>query len=596
MNWKTRWNQIRLLSLCLLFLAGCSLSLFSTIEAGAVSANTEKQGEQEGAEDTTASGGELQGQKEVYFSISLRNNNPSYTGEQVDGDLFLNVIVKEKGSGKEVKNPELYYTYYSRVLGEEAPIESNYLKEPPVDVGYYWVEVRYKGDATHRAAYSKPVQFRINPATPEVLVTTNMTENSCVGDTIKITTQLRIKETGKIISNPYGKITYYANDELINTVSFKNGKAVVEYVLPAEEVTIAARYAPGRLNGMEENYEVAVGSIRGIKAKKRAQEELTAFTTHKIYGSKPFKLDITGGGGSGAYSYESSNKKVATVAKDGTITIVHPGTTYITVTKAGDDSYQEAKVKYKLVVGKGVNPEQVKNVVKKDVTSNQIEVHTVKGQEYSIDGGTTWNTTGVFKKLKANKEYTVLTRLSETEYYAASSKTSYLKLSTDKAKLDKVEPSESQNTNNSQPGSNLGQGSVSLGGHHKNEQITTANRIDSSTVDSDDEEIRDVLTLGKNNNTSSKVDGSGKPSQNALKESEGSKESSSAAESEESSAAEESSEEETTLSEEESKEQAEQEEQQMHASTSSVKVGMTVLILALGALTVIYFSKRETNL
>lgn len=53
-----------------------------------------------------------------------------------------------------------------------------------------------------------------------------------------------------------------------------------------------------------------------------------------------------------------------------------------------------------------------------------------EGQEFSIDGGKTWTTKGVFKNLKEKKKYTVITRLTETELYQPGRTTKFLEITT----------------------------------------------------------------------------------------------------------------------------------------------------------------------
>jgi len=51
-----------------------------------------------------------------------------------------------------------------------------------------------------------------------------------------------------------------------------------------------------------------------------------------------------------SYTYESSNESVATVASDGTVTLVGEGTTNITATYAGDGTYSSSSAVYALTV------------------------------------------------------------------------------------------------------------------------------------------------------------------------------------------------------------------------------------------------------
>lgn len=64
------------------------------------------------------------------------------------------------------------------------------------------------------------------------------------------------------------------------------------------------------------------------------------------------------------------------------------------------------------------------------VTSTAIKVKTVEGQEYSIDGGKTWQKSGNFTGLSAGKSYEVITRVAETDTTKASVASEPLKVTT----------------------------------------------------------------------------------------------------------------------------------------------------------------------
>lgn len=59
---------------------------------------------------------------------------------------------------------------------------------------------------------------------------------------------------------------------------------------------------------------------------------------------------LSGGSGTGALTFTSSDESVATVAADGTITVIAAGSTTITATKAGDDTYLANSASYVLTV------------------------------------------------------------------------------------------------------------------------------------------------------------------------------------------------------------------------------------------------------
>ena len=71
----------------------------------------------------------------------------------------------------------------------------------------------------------------------------------------------------------------------------------------------------------------------------------------KTPGDGNFTFTATGGSGTGAVTYGSSDEAVATVDDTGEVTIVAAGATTITATKAADDNYNGATNSYILTVG-----------------------------------------------------------------------------------------------------------------------------------------------------------------------------------------------------------------------------------------------------
>lgn len=66
----------------------------------------------------------------------------------------------------------------------------------------------------------------------------------------------------------------------------------------------------------------------------------------------------------------------------------------------------------------------------KSQSQTVLEVETKDGQEYSIDGGKTWQTSGKFQKLNAKTAYEIITRTAETQTALASAASQPLKVST----------------------------------------------------------------------------------------------------------------------------------------------------------------------
>ena len=70
-----------------------------------------------------------------------------------------------------------------------------------------------------------------------------------------------------------------------------------------------------------------------------------------------------------------------------------------------------------------------------EIGANSVKVYAVPGQEYSIDGGKTWNETGVFGGLYPLCEYEIITRVKATPYTSAGYSSPALKVKTGEAKL-----------------------------------------------------------------------------------------------------------------------------------------------------------------
>ena len=82
-------------------------------------------------------------------------------------------------------------------------------------------------------------------------------------------------------------------------------------------------------------------------------------------------------------------------------------------------------VKTTAKITKATQTKTPKKIKVKNYYYNSITVKVVKGQEYSIDNGENWDTTGKFSSLSANTEYTITTRIAATDNYKASTKSSW---------------------------------------------------------------------------------------------------------------------------------------------------------------------------
>ena len=72
----------------------------------------------------------------------------------------------------------------------------------------------------------------------------------------------------------------------------------------------------------------------------------------KTYGDSAFTLSVTGGSGTGAITWQSSDESVASVDQTGKVTVHKPGKAVVTVTKAADGSFLQAQASTTVTVGK----------------------------------------------------------------------------------------------------------------------------------------------------------------------------------------------------------------------------------------------------
>ena len=83
--------------------------------------------------------------------------------------------------------------------------------------------------------------------------------------------------------------------------------------------------------------------------------------------------------------------------------------------KNGNDGIISAETKAVIAAEKADGPTAPNEPVLKAVNNERIEVEVVAGQEFSIDNGANWRDVGTFMGLTANTEYSIVTRIKETE-------------------------------------------------------------------------------------------------------------------------------------------------------------------------------------
>ncbi len=191
------------------------------------------------------------------------------------------------------------------------------------------------------------VPVKVEKAVPAVSVTAAVSGSK---DNRQAVITVNVAEAGAG-AFPTGKVTFIdctgGTETEIGTATLTGGSATCTWEgLQDKEYTVRAVYAGNN------NYTEAESRELTFDAAKQDQQgfaldEIGA----KTYGDAAVPLKTTGGNGSGAVRYESSDENVIRI-EDGRAVIVGAGTATITAIKAGDDRYNEASASRNVTVAK----------------------------------------------------------------------------------------------------------------------------------------------------------------------------------------------------------------------------------------------------
>ena len=132
-----------------------------------------------------------------------------------------------------------------------------------------------------------------------------------------------------------------------SAITLENGTASFDWTgLADQSYTVKAVYSGNS------NYNTADSSEMEVDIRKQNQAALVIGSiSPKTYGDNNFVLSATGGSGTGAVTFESSDPTIVSIA--GTTATIHKaGTVTITSTKAANSTYNEATASVSLTVGK----------------------------------------------------------------------------------------------------------------------------------------------------------------------------------------------------------------------------------------------------
>ncbi|HEX3076014.1 MAG TPA: MBG domain-containing protein [Lachnospiraceae bacterium] len=130
-------------------------------------------------------------------------------------------------------------------------------------------------------------------------------------------------------------------------VAIKEGKATYTWTGLANQI-----YKVKAVYSGSANYDTTTSTELEIDTNKQNQAALAIENIGtKIYGDEAFALLATGGSGTGAVSYTSSDETIVSIS--GNTAFIHKaGNVTLTATKAGDSTYQEATAAVTLTVGR----------------------------------------------------------------------------------------------------------------------------------------------------------------------------------------------------------------------------------------------------
>ena len=198
--------------------------------------------------------------------------------------------------------------------------------------------IRYYTTNGAGTAYSNSVQISVNKfktyltITPRVPYTREWSLDNTYIDTYMT------DGVNKVINKV---IAFYNGDEFLANTGNYSTELFAKYLYQGS-YSISARF-PG-----DDNYEPSVSNVVPflVLPALLTQSPVSYASTadiQKTYGDGSFSLPaVSGGSGTGALKYSSSNTNVATVTQEGVVTIVGQGQATLYVYRMGDDTYADS--------------------------------------------------------------------------------------------------------------------------------------------------------------------------------------------------------------------------------------------------------------
>ncbi len=196
------------------------------------------------------------------------------------------------------------------------------------------------------SSITQGVPVSIQPAIPDISVNVQVTGSSGARQAL-IATHVTGVSGGAI---PTGTIEFRdttgLSNILLGTVTLLNGTASYTWSgLADQEHEVTAVYSGNA------NYQSQQSSAEDFDTRKQTQVVFRINEIAKTYGDQSFTLATTGGSGTGAVTFTSSDTSILSISGS-KATILKPGTVTITAIKAEDGTYYQATATRMVTIGK----------------------------------------------------------------------------------------------------------------------------------------------------------------------------------------------------------------------------------------------------
>ncbi len=318
------------------------------------------------------------------------------------------------------KNAVLSYaeTSVSKALGDE-PFINTLTTNPVVDVTYD----SYPKDVATVDSAGRVTLLKAGKAVISAYFNGNSTYESAAASY-----ELTVSKATPTITSAPAASGITVGDSLAKS-TLTGGTASVEGTFAWKDSTITPAFSDSESTAYTvvftptdtTNYNTAECSVKVKVNKKTAVLSYVENTVSKIVGDDPFTNSLTNESGV-AVTYGSSDTTVATVDSAGKVTLLKAGTTVITASFAGDETYEPASASYTLTVAEGTSTVITVPTASGITVGDSLAKSTLTGGKASVEGTFAWKDSTITPALSDSEktEYTVVFTPKDTANYSTA--------------------------------------------------------------------------------------------------------------------------------------------------------------------------------